>query len=71
MYYSLDAIDGGAARLIDDEETLLWVPVTALPPEAVETDVLEWRDGAWSIALEETARRKDYAAQLLRELLGH
>jgi len=70
MYYSVDAMEGPMARLIDDEETALYVQKAALPDGTVETDVLQWRNGMWCAAPEETARRKEHAAALLRQVLG-
>lgn len=70
MYYSVDAIEGGTARLMDDEETALYVQTSALPDGTSETDVLFWQDGAWCAAPQETARRKAHAAALLRQVLG-
>lgn len=70
MYYAVDAIERGTARLVDDEEQTVFVPLDELPFGTAETDVLEWRDGVWSAAPEETQRRKERAAALLRHLLG-
>ncbi len=69
MYYAVDALDERLARLVDDDEQALFVPREALPDGAAEGDVLECRDGAWELCAEETARRKAYAAALLRQLL--
>lgn len=70
MYYAVDAIERETARLVDDGETALTVPLGRLPQGAAEGDVLKWYGGAWQIDPEETQRRRDYAASLLRELLG-
>lgn len=70
MYYAVDAIERGTARLVDDEEQTAFVPLGELPSGTAEADVLEWRDGVWSAAPEETQRRKERAAALLRHLLG-
>lgn len=70
MYYAVDAIDQGIARLVNDEEQTIFMPLDALPAGTAETDVLEWRDGTWRDAPEETQRRKERAAVLLRHLLG-
>ncbi len=70
MYYSVDAIDGALARLVDDDETNLYVHTNTLPDGTAETDVVEWRSGAWHPAPEETAQRKKIAADLLRQVLG-
>lgn len=70
MYYSVDAIDDALARLVDDDETNLYVHTCSLPEGTVETDVLEWKGGTWRTAPEETARRKKLADDLLRQVLG-
>ena len=70
MFYAVDAIERETARLVDDDETALTIPLARLPQGAAEGDVLKWHDGAWQIDTEETQRRRDHAASLLRELLG-
>lgn len=70
MYYAVDAIERETARLVDDEETALTVPLGRLPQGAAEGTVLKWDGGAWRIDAGETQRRREYAASLLREVLG-
>lgn len=70
MYYAVDAIERDIVRLIDDDETALSMPLDKLPQGAAEGDVLKWQGGAWQIDPEETQRRREYAAALLREVLG-
>lgn len=70
MYYSVDAIEGSLARLVDDEEAALYVAVSSLPEGISETDILTWLNGTWHIASKETARRKTQTNALLQELLG-
>lgn len=70
MFYAVDAVERGIARLVVDDETTLTIPLNKLPEGAAEGDVLKWDAGAWQIDPEETQRRRDYAAALLRELLG-
>ena len=67
MYYSVDALENGTARLVDDGSA--FVPAADLPPGAAQGDVLEQRDGVWSAAPEETKRRKARAALLLQQIL--
>ena len=69
MYYAVDAIERETARLVDDGETALTVPLGRLPQGAAEGDVLRWQNGAWHIDAEETQRRREDAASLLRALL--
>ena len=64
MYYSVDALENGTARLVDDAGGSAFVPAADLPP-----GVLEHRDGVWSAAPEETKRRKARAALLLQQIL--
>ena len=66
MYYSVDALENGTARLVDDAGGSAFVPAADLPPQG---DVLERRDGVWSAAPEETKRRKARAALLLQQIL--
>ena len=66
MYYSVDALENGTARLVDDAGGSAFVPAADLPPGAAQGDVLERRDGVWSAAPEETKRRK---ALLLQQIL--
>ena len=66
MYYSVDALENGTARLVDDAGGSAFVPAADLPPGAAQGDVLEHRDGA---APEETKRRKARAALLLQQIL--
>ena len=54
MYYSVDALENGTARLVDDAGGSAFVPAADLPPGAAQGDVLEQRDGVWSAAPEET-----------------
>ena len=51
MYYSVDALENGTARLVDDAGGSAFVPAADLPPGAAQGDVLEHRDGVWSAAL--------------------
>lgn len=69
MFYSVDAIEGGVARLIDDTQTALWTPLSALPSGVRETEVLEWQGGVWRRAPEEAGKRRAEAAALLQRLL--
>ena len=69
MYYSVDALENGTARLVDDAGGSAFVPAADLPPGAAQGDVLERRDGVWSAAPEETYRRKPSAALLLQQIL--
>lgn len=69
MYYSVDALENGTARLVDDAGGSAFVPAADLPPGAAQGDVLEHRDGVWSAAPEETKRRKARAALLLQQIL--
>ena len=69
MYYSVDALENGTARLVDDAGGSAFVPAADLPPGAAQGDVLEQRDGGWSAAPEETKRRKARAALLLQQIL--
>ena len=64
MYYSVDALENGTARLVDDAGGSAFVPAADLPSGAAQGDVLERRDGVWSAAPEETKRRKARAALL-------
>ena len=57
MYYSVDALENGTARLVDDAGGSAFVPAADLPPGAAQGDVLEQRDGVWSAAPEDTKRR--------------
>ena len=66
MYYSVDALENGTARLVDDAGGSAFVPAADLPPGAAQGDVLEHRDGVWSAAPEETKRRKARAARCSR-----
>ena len=50
MYYSVDALENGTARLVDDAGGSAFVPAADLPPGAAQGDVLEHRDGVWSAA---------------------
>lgn len=70
MYYSVDAVESGTARLVDDAGGSVLAPVTELPPGTVQGDVLERRDGVWRAASEETQRRKACAELLLQQILG-
>lgn len=72
MYYSVDALENGTARLVDDAGGSAFVPAADLPPGAAQGDVLEQRDGVWSAAPEETkrrqsARRTAFAADIERK----
>ncbi len=70
MYYAVDAMERETARLVDDDETALTVPLNRLPQGVAEGDVLHWQNGAWQIDAGETQRRREHAASLLRALLG-
>ncbi len=69
MFYAVDAIERETARLVDDAETALIVPLAWLPQGTAEGNVLRWQNGAWQIDPAETQRRRDNAASLLRTLL--
>ena len=69
MYYSVDALENGTARLVDDAGGSAFVPAADLPPGEAQGDVLEHRDGVWSAAHEATKRRKARAALLLQQIL--
>ena len=45
MYYSVDALENGTARLVDDAGGSAFVPAADLPSGAAQGDVLEHRDG--------------------------
>ena len=69
MYYSVDALENGTARLVDDAGGSAFVPAADLPPGAAQGDVLEHRDGVWSAAPEgnkaaQSARRAAFAADI-------
>lgn len=70
MYYSVDAMESGTARLVDDAGGSMLAPVAELPSGTAQGDVLERRDGMWHAAPEETQRRKACAALLLQQILG-
>ena len=54
MYYSVDALENGTARLVDDAGGSAFVPAADLPPGAAQG---------------ETKRRKARAALLLQQIL--
>lgn len=69
MYYSVDALENGTARLVDDAGGSAFVPAADLPPGAAQGDVLEQRDACGVPRPEETKRRKARAALLLQQIL--
>ena len=56
MYYSVDALENGTARLVDDAGGSAFVPAQTCRPVR-RRGMLEQRDGVWSAAPEETKRR--------------
>lgn len=70
MYYSVDALENGTARLVDDAGGSMLVSVADLPLGAAQGDVLERTGETWNAAKEETKRRKTRAGLLLRQILG-
>ena len=53
MYYSVDALENGTARLVDDAGGSAFVPAADLPPGAAQGDVLA-----------QSARRTAFAADI-------
>ena len=52
MYYSVDALENGTARLVDDAGGSAFVPAADLPAGAARGDMPEQREGVWSAAPE-------------------
>lgn len=67
MYYSVDALENGTARLVDDAGGSAFVPAADLPPGAAQGDVLEgWRMEcrAGGNKAAQSARRTAFAADI-------
>lgn len=54
MKYILDRFEDSLALLEAEDQTLLQIPRTELPPDAREGCVLYQADGVWSLLPEET-----------------
>ena len=70
MYYVLDGMERGVARLVADNEEVVFAAAEKLPPQACEGDCL-WMDGSgvfWLDA-EETQRRRDRVKEKWVQLL--
>lgn len=69
MYYSVDAIESGMVRLVDDAGAARLVPLASLPSGTAQGDVLELRDGVFHPAPDQTRQRRQHAGQLLNRIL--
>jgi len=69
--YTVDRIDEGIAVLItlacDDK---LRIRAAELPAGTKEGDVVRYHDGSWFLDREETWRRKDGVAAILKRLIS-
>lgn len=70
MYYAIDRFEGDYAVLEDDNGNTTPVRRTALPAGARQGDVLEWKQGQYTAAPEETRRRREAARRLEDRLRG-
>lgn len=69
MLYSVDSIADGVARLVGDDDSLLFLPVAELPAGTACGDMLEQtQDGRLLPQPQETAARRAAAAALLERL---
>ena len=66
MYYSVDALENGTARLVDDAGGSAFVPAADLPPGAAQGDVLGRRMEcrARGNKAAQSARRAAFAADI-------
>ncbi len=70
MYYSVDAIENGTARLIADDGKMVFVPQKDLPAGVLQTDILVHDGKKWQAAPQETLQRKKQAHERLQKILG-
>ncbi|MCI9405758.1 MAG: DUF3006 domain-containing protein [Oscillospiraceae bacterium] len=69
-YWCIDRIEEGQAVLEGPDQSLTHLSLSLLPPEVKEGDCLLQSAGGWRIDEQETRRRRQEAAQKLRNLLG-
>ena len=66
----IDRIEAAIAVCVQEDGTMIEVPVAELPSDAKETDILYMdENGNWSIAQEETLSRKQALAKRQRRML--
>lgn len=68
MYYTIDRLEGALAVLEDEDGHTSTAPLSELPQGVGESDVLMLRDGVWSPAPDEAARRRERILRLQQRL---
>jgi hypothetical protein len=69
-YSVVDRIENDVAALETEGRIMIMVPVSLLPPDVAEGDVLLEHGGHYTIDKGETARRRDYNRRLFERLKG-
>ena len=70
MYFSIDRKTAGQAILLGEDAQPLEVPLSALPQNAREGDMLLYQNGQFLSAPEKTEERRRQVANALARLLG-
>lgn len=70
MMYSIDRLEGDFAVATDDNDKHITIPKAALPSDIREGDIVEESNGGYTINAEETKKRREKNAELLRKLLS-
>ncbi len=70
MYYSVDGIENGTARLVADDGKIVFAAVSELPCGIAQTDIVVHNGETWTAAPEETLRRKNQAQELMKRILS-
>ena len=66
--YIIDRLEEGFAVCELDDGSFLKIPLEQLPEGVAEGDCLTEQDGIYMVDEEETRRRREYAASLLKKL---
>lgn len=69
MYFSIDRISGDVAVLLDEAAKPLEIPVSMLPEEAKEGEMVLYKGGVFFAAPDKTAERRAQMAKVLEQLL--
>ena len=70
MFFSVDAIDGGLARLVAENEEVTLVPAELLADDVRPGDMVFCREGVYEKDEEHTLQKRQCVEELLRQLLG-